>query len=159
MKTRKPETKGEEILMEIGQEDEKKAAKAVTEVMSETQGQEKYYRDMLLNRTAEYSKNKPKYLQWLQQVLFHNLKRVDWGYGWTYRVSVTDKGILLEVFDYRMKRHVKGFTPVGDAEVDLFAIDLFVIVTENTVDKVEKRDGQGNSPTGEIPTSNIILPS
>ena len=156
----KPESKGEEILMEMGQDNEKKAAKAVTEVLSEKDKRDSGYQDMLKDRAKMFLKRKSTYITWLRDVLFHNMSRVDWGVGWMYRVTAEEEGIHLEVFAPGMQKYQKALKPIGDPEMDLHALEMFVVFTENTVDMVERRGVDGGTGTDRrLPGSNIILPS
>jgi hypothetical protein len=128
-----------EIVDETGQDNEKKAAKAVKEVMGEREKEAQQVVDKLKNELDGSVKSRNEYLTRLQKMLYVNLYRVDWPNGYQFRVRLTDEGILMELFDTKSRRFARGFKPVFDPEYDYTAVDMFVQFAENTVDVIEGR--------------------
>jgi len=95
-----------------------------------------------LEQAEKKRKSKIKYNQFLAGILEEELKGVDWSIGWKYIVKANDIGVILELEAPGKLFFRTAFKSIGDGNLDLNAVQNFVVRAENTVDRIEKRDIQ-----------------
>lgn len=128
----------------LGQENEKDAIKDTTKILKEEENKH----DELENRKSEYlhkarQSSVSTYNRALATLLEGKLMTIDKPQGWDFIVYPTEEGIILEVnyqspTGYRMFR--TAFKPSMIEKYDLNAVNVYVIRTENTIDRVMYRD-------------------
>lgn len=86
------------------------------------------------------------YKSLLSDFLFKRLAfAVDWR-GWTYKTAYTKEGVVMELYSPDKRIFRSAFRPTQEAKYDLFEIERFCDLAENTIDKYEQgRNNQQNS--------------
>jgi len=124
-----------EILDAVGQDDEKKAAKAVIELNQELEKKNKAKEE----RLQEYLQDKSKHLTYnmiLRNLLDALCSEVDLPDGFDYRVQEDEKGVAL-IIKTPVGYFAKGFKPIQDGKYDLNAVKTIRDNLENTIDRVK----------------------
>jgi hypothetical protein len=145
VKKKKLDKEAEELEV-LGQENEKQAVKEGRPILEEQIKKKKENKNKLLDLIMGASKgNKQSYIFFLGELLQRRMTKVDLPIGWTYKITPTNIGVILELlFMERIFRC--AFKPTGDAIYDLNAIDTFGVRAENTIDKYG-RINQGTTDT------------
>jgi len=76
----------------------------------------------------------------LAKLLLKRLLTVDWR-NWSYKVSPTTIGVVMEVISPTGRIFRAGFKPTGIPKYDLNAVDTYAIRAENTIDRATMADG------------------
>lgn len=144
----------EERLDAMGQESEAKAAKAVKEVYSEAESQEKKERWEVLNRLDSKRKGKKifNYTESLAIYMANKLKEEDFPSNWHFRVKLTAKDkIRLDIFSNQGQRMVRGIKISGEPKYDMHAAEKLAIWAGDNILKTLQENGEKTK-------GNIILP-
>lgn len=145
-----------EVLDETGQENEKKAAEAVKEVMKGVEEKKSQHQNFVLNRLDMLRGNSLKYRDYLRRVSQANLEgRIDWPSGCFVYCKDTLQGLEFHVHFQDKTHYTKGLKLLYDPEWDVYGVDMIITQVENTLDKHE---GRGVYREREAQKSNIIVP-
>jgi len=82
------------------------------------------------------------YNRLMAEMLLFRLGEMAWPHGWTYQVSPTEKGVVMEMKSPVGRYFRAGFKSTGMEVYDLGAIDLYAIRAENTIEKLGKENGK-----------------
>jgi len=127
-----------DIILEVGKEG-KQGIKNAKEYFGEIDKQNKREKDVQ-KEILSTKKLKRQYNAFLAKVLLDDLSNVEWQAGWRYQVAPTDIGIILEL-SYKKKYYRSAFRSTGIPDLDLNAVNHFVLRTQSTVDKNSQPNG------------------
>lgn len=133
----------EEVLDEIGQENEEKAAKAVIELGDKEEAEKKKRLDDTLTFFNDQRKTFRDYYDALARQIKVLLDHyVDWqDLGFEYQVTVNKArgvGVIVQAPDKKM--FARGFKPCGEPKYDINAIKTLIYQTENVIDDYAKAE-------------------
>jgi len=145
-KTKQQLDKEAEKLEVIGGEDTKAAKTAIAAdikekeaVAKETEAKEK----KALEKKRRWGV--ATYTRLLAELLYKRMLSEDIPAGWRWDVSPTEKGVVLSLwFGDRLFR--SGFTPTGEKDYDLNAVNMYVERASNTIERIQS---ESNSPGGD----------
>lgn len=131
----------EELIDEMGQEDEEKAAKVVIEVGdAEEKAKQQRLDDTLTFFTDQRKTFRDYYDALARQIKFLLDAHVDWlQLKFKYEVTVNKArgvGVILEAPDGKI--FARGFKPNGEPKYDVNAIKVLIYQTENVVEDYAK---------------------
>lgn len=139
-------------VLETGQEDEKKGKKVVGQVEQISQEDKKEQTDDTLSKLSMCKSFGSSYKETLAAALYDYLKILDWPFGWTADIVITDgspikikgkpfvtkNGILLVVCTPDRRVFHQGMLTTQDPVLDYSAMMTLAIQTENQLDKEQK---------------------
>jgi hypothetical protein len=128
-----------DLVSQMGQEDEKKAKPVIEKVMKEQDKLDEVETGENLQkiRKASYSPIKT-YNTLLAELLVKRMNFVDFPQGWHWEVSPTKEGVVMEMKSPDGRYFRSAFKPTGKEIYDLNAINTYGIRAENTIDRIEK---------------------
>lgn len=149
---KKQQGEGQELLDEMTQSDEEKAAKIIIEKNQEAEKigkeEEEIKKDDLEKTRNKWSKK--EYIWKLGTDMNEMAKLMDLPKGWVYRINCGKEKLNIIVTAPDGRRFGRGIIPTGTVTYDFHAVGVLVMQCENTVDKILKR--------GMFREDNIILP-
>lgn len=143
----------EEILNEMGHEDEERASKAVIEKQTEAVEEEKKEHANALDWLEKQNKQKKRYQEGMMKLLYARAQKIDWPKGYHWRVGKKDDDKINLTFKHPSGRGFgKGIKLTGEEVYDLHALHIIATQCENTVDGLEGNLAWQKTDSG------IILP-
>lgn len=138
-----------EIIESIGAPG-KEGVKAAKEYFSSEDKKDAKIKEATKDILTTKRKHKEAYIQFLASQMVSYLRNIPWTTGWQYKVNFTEQGIVLFIQAPNKKIFGSAFKVTGDANLDVNALDNFVLRAENLFDLIEEQNEK--SPGG------IILP-
>lgn len=148
---KKQQAEGKELLDEMTQANEEKAAKVIMEKEKEA---EKATQEDEFKKIEELEKSRKwtrkEYIWKLGETMNELAKHMDLPNDWYYRINCGEEKLNLIIHSPDGKSFGRGIVPTGATTYDFHAIGVLVMQAENTVDKVLQR--------GAYRPDGIILP-
>lgn len=133
-------------------EDEKEGTRATKEHHEEKERVDGIGKNMIeesLGKKRKYTKL--EYKKYLAQIFMCCLRDLEWPLGYQWRVLVTRKGIAVAFTDNHKLLYSKGIAETGEIKMDVNAINMLVMKTENTIERIikdEQRTTRGSNNSG-----------
>lgn len=132
-----------EVVDEMGQESEEKAAKVVMELGdAEEKIKQKEVDDALTFFSDKRSTFRDYYDALARQIKFLLDNKVDWlGQMFKYEVTVNKArgvGVILQSPDEKV--YARGFKPTGEPKYDINAIKVLIYQTENVIEEYAEKE-------------------
>ena len=125
----------------VGQENERKAAGAIKEILNDKEKKRRAHRHYVLNQLDDLRRNATAYKRRLREIIDGNIQvRTELPLGYRAGSRITPKGIVIELKTPLLKTFTRAFAPRYDAEYDLAAVDIILTQMDNTIDKLEGGD-------------------
>lgn len=131
--------KKNDVLLAIGEEG-KKGDKAFKEHIKEVEKKEQASTDFNLNLVSDNKKTRD-YNAFLTKILLETMRNISWPFGWTYKASPTDIGVVFEMKSPDGRIFRNAFRPTRDPLLDVNAVETYRVRAENTIDRVTGADG------------------
>jgi hypothetical protein len=122
----------------MASDDKKVGISATKEIVTAEQKKDKEKEAFSLELLSKKSKNRQSYIKTLTQLLQLKLFEDQLPSGVSYRIALTDRGVYMELY-VRGRMFAQAFKVTGEPVYDLNAVDVFVMRTENTIQKLCSR--------------------
>lgn len=127
-----------DLISQMGQEDEKAAKPVIQQVMKEEDQKAEVEKELNLEKLKKGRRFTIRsYNVLLAELLVRRMKAVDFPEGWHWEVAPTKEGVILEMKSPTGKYFRSGFKPTGQEIYDLNAINTYGLRAENTIDRIE----------------------
>jgi hypothetical protein len=137
---KKQQGEGQELLDEMTQPDEAKAADIIISKNKEAEKSAKEDEDRKVEELEKSLKwTHKEYVAKLGNTLYLLAQNMDVPPGYYYRVNFNDTKINLMIHHVSGKKFGRGIKPCGNPEIDFHAIGVLVTQAENTIDYMEER--------------------
>lgn len=104
-------------------------------ILKEEEKESKEKRETVLEFLENKGKRLVTYNRLVSELLTKRLVYyVDWR-GWSFKIGPTDIGVVLEIYSPDKKIYRSAFKTTGLPKYDLFEIDRFAELVENTIEK------------------------
>ena len=117
-----------------GQENEKKGAKAICEVMKEEEEKKEREKNRRLEVLDAIRKKNIKYRENLLFLLHDGLKRLEWTGGWEWGVWFDGFGVLVSIKDHNGQIHKRAFKIIYETCYDYHAVNVFIRWADDLID-------------------------
>lgn len=130
-------------------ENEKEGTQATKEYFEKDEEIKGLFKEIVaesLGKKRNYSKE--GYKTKLGEIFMNCLAELDWPIGFDWRVFIRERGVAVAFTDQHKILYSKGFKETGDVKKDLNAINLLVLQTENTIDRIIEDEKRATSGRG-----------
>lgn len=130
----------------VGGEDELAGKQAVREMFGEQEKRDADGRQEVLDILKKKKQfTFDSYNFHLATILYGQLKLLEFPGGWKWDVSPTKSGIVLTLW-YKSHVFQAAFAPTREERYDLNAVEMYVVRTENTIDRVMETEQPNGHP-------------
>jgi len=148
---KKQQGEGQELLDEMTQSDEAKAAEVVISKNKEAElatAEDEFIKKEELEKSLKWTRR--EYIWKLGETMNDMAQYMDLPKGWTYRINCGSEKLNIMITSPDGKKFGRGIVPVGSTTYDFHAIGILITQAENTVDQILER--------GAFRKDGIILP-